>query len=162
MIGEIVIHMGRIQAKLSLDLYLETVFWALKLTQNCYLHYNINSIENWLFNYKLAPPVWRTTCRSERPSSTFGKIWRQGDKNLNFRTFKWIGENLEVQSKLFENPNFPSLLWIGKNLEAYPAQDQYFNIQILNLRMNWEKLCPSLSSTVHCSSKKDGHILNLT
>ena len=35
-----------------------------------------------------------------------------------------------------------------KNLEAYTAQDQHFKIQILNLRMNWEGICPNLSFTL--------------
>ena len=62
MIGKIILHMGKIQAKLVMDLgvqqqpenrwilnnvkcphlCLETLFSALELTQNCYLHYNIN------------------------------------------------------------------------------------------------------------------------
>ena len=78
-------------------------------------------------------------------------IWpnlRQGDKNLNFQTFQWIGENLEMQSRLFKNSNFPSLLWIGKNLEIYTAPDQHFKIQMLNLWMSWENLCPNLTFTV--------------
>ena len=46
-------------------------------------------------------------------------------------------------------------------------QDQHFKIQILNLWMNWEKLCPNLSFTVenklgNSHIKKDGHISNLT
>ena len=86
--------------------------------------------------------------RTERPPSPFGQIWRQGDKNLNFQTFQWIGENLEMQSRLFKNPNFPSLLWIGKNLETYTVPDQHIKIQMLNLWMSWENLCPNLSFTV--------------
>ena len=53
-----------------------------------------------------------------------------------------------MQSKLFKNPNFPSLLWIGKNLEIYTAPDQHFKIEMLNLWMSWENLCPNLSFTV--------------
>ena len=41
---------------------------------------------------------------------------------------------MKVQFRLFKNPNFASLLWIGD--------------QILNLWMNWEKLCPLFSFTV--------------
>ena len=67
---------------------------------------------------------------------------------LNFQTFQWIGENLEMQSRLSKNPNFPSLLWIGKNLEIYTAPDQHFKIQMLNLWMSWENLCPNLSFTI--------------
>ena len=96
-----------------------------------------NLIINWLLS--------DATChRTERPPSPFDQIWRQGDKNLNFQTFQWIGENLEMQSRLFKNPNFPSLLWIGKNLEIYTAPDQHFKIQMLNLWMSWENLCPNL------------------
>ena len=53
-----------------------------------------------------------------------------------------------MQSRLFKNPNFPSLLWIGKNLEIYTAPDQHFKIQMLNLWMSWENLCPNLTFTV--------------
>ena len=35
-----------------------------------------------------------------------------------------------------------------KNLKVYAAQDQHLKIQISNLQMNWEKLCPNLSLTV--------------
>ena len=37
---------------------------------------------------------------------------------------------------------------ILKNLEIYTAPDQHFKIQMLNLRMSWENLCPNLSFTV--------------
>ena len=91
------------------------------------------------------------TChRTETSPSTspFDQIWRQGDKNLNFQTFQWIGENLEMQSRLFKNPNFPSLLWIGKNLEIYTAPDQHFKIPMLNLWMSWGNLWTNLGITV--------------
>ena len=89
------------------------------------------------------------TChRTERTPSPFDQIWRQRDRNLNFQTFQWIEEDLEMQSRLFKNPNFPSLLWIGKNLEIYTAPDQHFKIQMLNLWMSWENLCPNLNFTV--------------
>ena len=121
-----------------------------------------NLIINWLLS--------DATChRTERPpsASPFDQIWRQGDKNLNFQTFQWIGENLEMQSRLFKNPNFPSLLWIGKNLEIYTAPDQHFKIPMLNLWMSWENLCPNLSFTLlkirwGIYIKEDGHISNLT
>ena len=57
-------------------------------------------------------------------------------------------EKLEIPSRFFKNHNFPSLSWIWKDLQVYTAQDQHFQIQILNLKINWEKLCPSLSFTV--------------
>ena len=43
---------------------------------------------------------------------------------------------------------FAYLASIGKNLEKLTAQDQYFRIQILNLWMKSEKLCPNLSFIV--------------
>ena len=89
-------------------LCLETVFPALKLTQNCYRPYNINifflKTANLIINWLLSD----ATChRTERlPWNMKG----QGDKNLSFQTFKWIGENSEIQSRLFRKPNFPSLM----------------------------------------------------
>ena len=102
-----------------------------------------NLIINWLLS---DVPCYRT--KRTPSASPFDQIWRQGDKNLNSQTFRWIGENLEMQSRLFKNPNFPSLLWIGKNLEIYTAPDQHFKIQMLNLWMSWKNLCPNLSFTV--------------
>ena len=55
---------------------------------------------------------------------------------------------MEGQTTLFKNPNFPSLLGAGKNLEIYTAQHQHFEIELLNLWMNWENLCPNLGFTV--------------
>ena len=83
--------------------------------------------------------------RIERPPSPFDQIWRQGDKKFNFQTFQWIGENLEMQSQLFKNP---ISLWIEKNMEIYTAPDQLFKIQMLNLWMSWESLCPKSTFTV--------------
>ena len=138
-------------------LCLETLFPAVKLTQNCYLHYNINIfylksanlIINWL--------LFDATChRTERRPSPFDQIWRQGDKNLNFQNFQLIGENLEMKSRLFKNPSFPYLFLIGKNLEIRAAPD--FSVR--------ENLCPNLSFTVESKMgnyvKEDGHISNLT
>ena len=100
------------------------------------------------------------------PPSPFDQKWRQRDKNLNFQSFQWIEENLEMQSRLFKNPNFASLLWIGKNLEIYTAPDQHFKIQMLNLWMSWKIICPNLSFTPlkirwGVYIKEDGHISNL-
>ena len=126
-------------------LCLETLFPAVKLTQNCYLHYNIN-----IFYLKSANLIinWLP--------SPFDQIWRQGDKNLNFQNFQLIGENLEMKSRLFKNPSFPYLFLIGKNLEIRAAPD--FSVR--------ENLCPNLSFTVESKMgnyvKEDGHISNLT
>ena len=53
-----------------------------------------------------------------------------------------------MQSKLFQNTNFSSHSRIGKNLEIYTAPDQHFKIQMLNLWMSWENLCPNLTFTI--------------
>ena len=53
-----------------------------------------------------------------------------------------------MQSRVSKNSNFPSLLWIGKNLEISTAPDQHLKIQMLNLWMSWENLCPNLSFAV--------------
>ena len=78
----------------SAHLCLEAAFQALKLAQNCYLHYHIsifflktgNLIINWLLLFYA----------TERICSPFDKIWRQRDfKNLNSvnRLFSELGKN---------------------------------------------------------------------
>ena len=74
MIGKIILHIAFVPTvnswwflgstatgKFSIlysHLCLETVFLALKLTQDCYIHYNINIfLENWQCNHKLTPPL---------------------------------------------------------------------------------------------------------
>ena len=48
-----------------------------------------------------------------------------------------------------------------ENLEVYKAKDHHFQIQSLNLWMNWENKCPNLSFTVENkmgnSHKKGDH-----
>ena len=52
-----------------------------------------------------------------------------------------LGFSKKTISHLFYN--------LEKSLKyTHTAQDQHFNIQILNLWMNWEKLCPNLSFTI--------------
>ena len=124
--------------------YLQLLNWHKIVTYIILLTY---FLENCLFDHKLAP-LWCHMSSNWNTISLFDQIWRQGGKNINFQTFQRIGENLEMQSRLFKSPNFPSLLWIGKNLEIYTAPDQHFKIQMLNLWMSWENLCPNLSFTV--------------
>ena len=99
-----------------------------------------NLIINWLLS--------DATChRTERlpTASSFDQIWRQGDKNLNFQTFQWIGENLEIQSRLFENRNshlFSSLLWITQ------PQTNISKFQCWIYGWVGENLCPNLNFTV--------------
>ena len=82
-------------------------------------------------------------------------IWSQGNKNLNFQTFQWIGENSEIQSRIFKNPNFLSLLWIWKNLKIYTAPDQHFKIPMLNLWMSWENLSFPVENKTENSHKRE-------
>ena len=131
---------------------METVCPALKLTQNCYLHINIfykninifflktaNLIINWL--------LFDATCHLiERPPSPFDQIWTEGGTNLNFQTFQWIGEILEMQSMLFKNPDFSSLFMNWEKLEKIhsPRPESVYELGKL---MSWFKL--------HCW-KQDG------
>ena len=86
---------------------------------------------------------WKTTLSL----TIWPNVKTRGQKS-QFSTLLWIGENLEMLSRLFKNLNFPSLLWIGENSELYTAPDQHFKIPMLNLWMSWENLCPNLSFTV--------------
>ena len=52
----------------------ETVLPALKLTQNCYLHYKHFFHKNWQLNHKLTPPLLRK-CRTERWKSVL-TMWQ--------------------------------------------------------------------------------------
>ena len=104
-------------------LCLETVFPGLKLTQNCYLHYNINIF-----------------------SGT--KIVGKGTKISTFKLFSELDKIWKCNLDFSENHNFPSFSWIGESLKVYTAPDQHFKIQILNPWINWEMLCPNLSFPV--------------
>ena len=87
------------------------------------------------------------TFRTKRLSSPFDKnIKARGLQKPHFSNSLMNWENFE--SRFFTNLNFPSLLKIGKTLEVYTFHDQHFKIQILNLWMNWENLCPNLSFSV--------------
>ena len=74
------------------------------------------------------------------------------DKRTKISSFKLllIGENLEVQTRLFKKYQFSISFMNCKKLGSilYTAQDQHFKIQILNLLLNCKKLCPKLSFTV--------------
>ena len=75
----------------NLYLYLcfETVFLALKITQNCYLHYNLNFFFLKIDDLFIYWPLCYVTCHTGRLSSPLDKIWRQWDfKNLYFKTGK--------------------------------------------------------------------------
>ena len=118
-------------------------FWESQPFRFWYVEVQFNLIINWLLSDA-------TSHRTGRPplASPFDRIWREGDKTLNFQTFQWTEENLEMQSRLFKNSNFPSVLWVGKNLEIYTAPDQHFKVPMLNLWMSWKNLCPNLSFTI--------------
>ena len=59
----------------TLNLCFKTLFPVLKLSQNCYIHYNINifflKTGNLIIHWLLFSEA---TCRIERPSSPFHKI----------------------------------------------------------------------------------------
>ena len=62
-----------------------------------------------------------------------------------------------------QNHNFPSLCELGKAWKCSLRPNS--KTQILDLLMNWEKLCPDLSSTVANkigNLRKTGRISNLT
>ena len=48
----------------------------------------------------------------------------------------------------FQKSRFSSFMNWENLVKIYIAQDQHFKIQILNLWMNWENLCPNLSFIV--------------
>ena len=54
-----------------------------------------------------------------------------------------------MQSKLFKNPNFPSRFFMNwEKLGNNTAPDENFKIQMSNLWMSWENLCPNLTFIV--------------
>ena len=120
-------------------LRLETVFPALKLTQNCCIKINIYFLENWRFNRKKATPLlhtyhaWKTILTFKGKIWQSDKIWKYGEfKNPNSLTPWWIGRNMKVQAKLIsENLSFPSLSWIGKNwVHESNIQESQFSIYL--------------------------------
>ena len=78
-------------------------FQLLNWHKNCYLHYNINifflKTANLIINWLLADARCH---RTERQSSPFNQIWRQGYYSI-FKLSSELG-NLEMQSRLFKNP----------------------------------------------------------
>ena len=65
-----------------------------------------------------------------------------------FKLFSELGKIWKCNLGFPKIPISPSLLWIGKNLEIYTAPDQHFKLQMLNLWMNWENVCPNLNFSV--------------
>ena len=110
----------------SPHLCLETVFPALKLAQNCYIHYNVNifflKTGNLMINWLL---LSEATCHTERLDDPH-HLTKSDGKRTKISMFKHFmnWENFESASKVFKNPNFPSLSSIGKNLEVYTATFQ--------------------------------------
>ena len=103
-------------------------------------------LENWQFNHRLTPPLLRHMLYWKTILAIWQNMKARGLQKSQF--FKWIGKNLEVQPRLLKDANFPSLSWIGKELKVYTAQDRHFRIQILNIWMNCENLCPNLNFTL--------------
>ena len=77
-------------------------------------------------------------------------IWpnmKASGQKSQFQTFQWIGENLEMQSKLFKNSNFPFFYELEKTWKYTQPQANISKSQC-NLWVSWEKLWPNLSFTV--------------
>ena len=72
----------------------------------------------------------------------------KGTKISVFKLFSELGKNWKCNLYAFQKSQFPIFLWIEKILKIYTAPDQHFKIQILNLWMSWENLCPNLTFTV--------------
>ena len=150
MIGKIILHIAFVPTvnswwflgstatgKFSIlysHLCLETVFLALKLTQDCYIHYNIfflktgNVIINWLL-------LSDATCRTEKLSSPSDYPSPEGNGSSKIEIFKLVSEMVKIwkcslgYSKI---PIFHLFHELGKT-EAYTTQGQPFKIQILKL-----------------------------
>ena len=90
----------------------------------------------------------------------------KGARVLIFKLFIELGKIWKCNLGFSKTPISHLFLWIGKNLETYKALDQHFKIEMLNLWMSWENLCPNLSFTFEnkweISVKEDGNISNLT
>ena len=71
----------------------------------------------------------------------------KGTKISIFKLFSESGKIWKCNLSFSKIP-IPISLWIEKNLEIYTAPDQHFKIEMLNLWMSWENLCPNLSFTV--------------
>ena len=65
-----------------------------------------------------------------------------------WKTALTIWPNIWKCNLSFSKIPISHLLWIENNLEKYTAPDQHFKIQMLNLWMSWENLCPNLTFTV--------------
>ena len=79
-----------------LDLYIETVFTALKLTLNCYLHYNINIFfENWQFIHKLALSFLRHMLYWKTILTVWQNLKAKGDTS-KIPVFKLLSEFEEI------------------------------------------------------------------
>ena len=100
-----------------------------------------NLIIDWLLS--------NATChRTEMPPSPFHQIWKKGSRISIHKLFGEL-EKIWKCNLGFSKISISHLfLWIGKKLEIYKAPGQHFKIQMLNLWMSWESLCPNLSFTV--------------
>ena len=76
----------------------------------------------------------------------FGNATQANIKKLNFPYFSSIIKNWEVQIEQHsKSSKLP--LWICTKMEVQPKTNTQ-KIPILNVWINWEKLCPNLSFTV--------------
>ena len=86
--------------------------------------------------------------RTERTPSLFDQMWREGAEMSIVELFSQLEKIWKCNLGFSKIPISHLLLWIGKNLKIYTAPDQHLKIQMLNLWMSWENLCPNLSFTV--------------
>ena len=72
----------------------------------------------------------------------------KGAKISIFKLFSELEKIWKCNLGFSKVPISHLFLWIGKSLKIYTSPDQHFKIQMLNLWMSWENLCPNLSFTV--------------
>ena len=72
----------------------------------------------------------------------------EGKGTKIFNLFRELGKIWKCNLSFSKIPIFHCFHELGKNLEIYTAPDQHFKIQMLNLRMSCENLCPNLTFTV--------------
>ena len=76
------------------------------------------------------------------------KYEHKGTKNSIFKFFIKLGKNWKCNLS-FSKISISHLFYeLGKNLEVCTAPDQYFKIQMLNLWMSYENVCPNVTFTV--------------
>ena len=118
-------------------LSLETVFPALKLTQNYYIK-KYFFLGNWQFTHKLGLHLFPTNilCLKDYPHNLTKHMKSKGPQKHNFWTLYGIGKKSETQTMLiFKNSKFPSFF---KNWENWEFQLEEHS-KIPKVFVHWEK-----------------------